>query len=152
MEQTWLKRLREGSITIKGQQFLVQQLDPSMAKLFRSKANAFKAKYFENDKNSIFRSDETLEASLKAALAQTTKNDVGMGIIIENLKQTRYLRETLVFHQYMPLVYLANALLVLYCIGAKMLQKFREYQRKRQLERAVMIRQEREMLLQQLRN
>ena len=151
VEQSWLQRLREGAITIKDQQFLVEKLDPNLAKLFSSKVNAFQAEMFENDKTSIFKNEDTIGMALQAALKQTTKNDVSLGLIVENLKQTRYLREQLAYHQYMPIVYVANAVLVLYCLVSKVLQKVKEYQRKKQLQRAVIMRQEREILLQQLR-
>ena len=133
MEQRWLQRLKEGSITIKEQQFLVQKLDPEMSKLFKSKANSFHAKLFHNDKDSMFRNEDTVTASLAAALTQTTKNDVRVGLIVENIKQTRYLREQLVYHQYMPIIYIANAVLVMYYMLAKAHQKYKEYQRKRDL-------------------
>ena len=152
MEQRWLQRLKEGSITIAGEQFLVQKLDPDMAKIFRSKTNSFQARLFEDDKNSIFRDEEVIDASLKAALTQTTKNDVTIGLNVETLKQIRYLRQQLRFHQYMPVIYIANALLLIYYILAKIHQKIKDYQRKKHLERAILVRQEREMLLQQLRN
>lgn len=151
VEQRWLKQLQKGSITIKEEHFMVTKLDAKMQKLFGSKANSFHPKLFDNDKNSIFRDEETIASSLLAAQSQTTKNNVETGLLTENLKQIRYLREQLVYHQYMPVMFMTNAIFVLYFFLSKVIQKLREYKQKKQLQKAIQLRQEREILLQQLR-
>ena len=130
---------------------MVTKLDAKMQKLFGSKANSFHPKLFDNDKNSIFRDEETIASSLLAAQSQTTKNNVETGLLTENLKQIRYLREQLVYHQYMPVMFMTNAIFVLYFFLSKVIQKLREYKQKKQLQKAIQLRQEREILLQQLR-
>ena len=70
---------------------------------------------------------------------------------MEALKQTRYLREELFFQQYMPYMLLTNAICLGYCIVARIFAKVKEVQEKQKLQRAIQIRQERELLLQQLR-
>ena len=151
MESRYEEQLGRGSITVKDKHYTVTKLHSTLAEIFSSMPTTFKTGALEYDQNSIFRDAKTLRTAMKSALQETTEKTVEMGILMEALKQIRYLREELFYHKYMPLIFISNAICIGYFVLAKIYSKFREMQEKQKLQRAIQIRQERELLVQQLR-
>ena len=151
LQKRWEQQLEKGSINVNDKHYIVTKLDPTLSEIFSSAPTSFQPAIFTNDQNSIFRNPTTLNKALQSALKETTAQNVEMGILMEGIKQTRYLREELFYHRYMPVIYVTNALCIIYFFLAKVYNKIKQLQHKQRLQRAVQLRQEREMLLQQLR-
>ena len=151
MESRYEEQLGKGSITIKDKHYIVKNLDSTLGEIFSSAPTTFKTGTFHNDQSSIFRDAKTLRTALQSALKETTAKSLEIGIIMEALKQVRYLREELFFHRYMPLIFLSNAICIGYFILAKICSKVKQIREKQRLQQAIQMRQERELLVQQLR-
>ena len=105
VEKRWEQQLEKGSVTVNGKHYIVSKLDPSLAETFSSNPTSFDPGMFENDVNSIFRDASTLQKAIQSVTKETTKENFEMGVLMEALKQTRYLREELFF----PAIYAVHA-------------------------------------------
>ena len=93
-----------------------------------------------------------MKKALKTFWALTTEDNILMGAQLQALLEIRSMRQDLRYQVYIPLVYLANVFCILYFVTSKLYKAYKDHQNKVRLQQAIQLRQERELLLQQLRN